>query len=131
MSDRDPFDFENLRINPNDPRLKPRGASTSRPWTKKKWERKFVRFPWAWVERLEAVKSGSTYRLALLLIYEHWRTADRPIRLSNILAAEVGVAREAKRRALSELERLGLIRVERGTGKSPLIIPITDPGSDG
>jgi hypothetical protein len=43
----------------------------------KKWRRQFVRFPWAWAERMKSTQRASTYRLALLLLYEHWRTVAR------------------------------------------------------
>jgi hypothetical protein len=60
----DAFDW--LRVNPTDLQRKPK---------RKKWRRHYVRFPWEWAERMRSVQRGNTYRLALLLVYEHWRTA--------------------------------------------------------
>ena len=111
-ANRNPIDIEALRIDPADPTLVPRGADKTR---KKNWERKFVRVPWVWLDRLKATRHAAVYQVALLLIYEHWRTGGRPVRLSNAMLAEIGVTRMQKSRALDELEQLGLIEVKRGT----------------
>ena len=50
-ANRDPIDIEALRIDPADPALVPRSAGKTR---KKKWERKFILFPWSWLDRLKA-----------------------------------------------------------------------------
>ena len=50
----------------------------------KKWRGQFVRVPWSWVERLQKAKRVSLSRLALVLVYEHWRTGGRPLVLSNV-----------------------------------------------
>ena len=85
------------------------------------WRRDFVRVPWSWIDRLTAASRGSTYRLALLLLYEHWRGGAQPIKVSNVKVAGDGLSRGSKARALRELERLGLVRVERRSRKSPWV----------
>jgi hypothetical protein len=82
MHDGDPFDIEKLRIDPKDPNLKPKAAG--RPKVGKKWQRKFVQVPWVWIDRIKAASRLTTYRLALLLLYEHWRTGGRSIKLTNV-----------------------------------------------
>jgi hypothetical protein len=120
--DRDPFDLDALRIDPRDPTL----ASAAKA-RKKKWRRRFIKFPWTWADRLKATNRGSTYRVALHLVYEHWRSGSRAIELANMALAEVGVKRRAKWRALRELEQLGLIKVEARSRKSPLVTLLVDP----
>jgi hypothetical protein len=96
----------------------------------KKWQRKFVQLPWPWVGRLRSAKRPSTWLLACLLHYEFWRTGNRPVALSNISAQVVGLSPRSKSNALAELERLGLVRVERALRKSPQVVPLalpTDP----
>jgi hypothetical protein len=122
-ANRDPIDMEALQIDPADPALVPRSAGKTR---KKKWERKFISFPWSWLEHLRASR-GATYRVALLLVYEHWRTGGRVIKLTNIMAAEVGVSPDAKIRAVDDLEQAGLVKAERRPNKSPLITVLVDP----
>ena len=56
--------------------------------------------------------------------------AAGPIKLTNIMAAEVGVSPDAKRRALDELEQAGLVEVERRARKSPLVTLLVDPNQD-
>jgi len=106
--ERDPFDPKNLRVDPSKPL----------PKRRKQWRRQFARVPWEWVERLRPARRVCTYRLALLLVYEHWRQGGRPIALSNV-AAEMPP--RSKWRALAELESLGLIAIERRKRKAPLI----------
>jgi hypothetical protein len=117
INQKDSFDVNALRIDPADSAFvtKPAGAQ------KAKWQRKFVRVPWAWIDRLKTSNRGSTYRLALLLIYEYWRTGSRPIRLSNAMLAGDGITRKSKWRALRELEQLELVKVERRPRKSPVV----------
>jgi hypothetical protein len=110
------FDLARLLLDPADPRLRKVGK---RP---KKWRRRYVQFPWAWIERLQAVKRVSTYRLALALVYEHWRAGGRPIVLSNILSQQEGLSRRSKWNALAELEALGLVQVERRQRRSPRLV---------
>ena len=109
------FDLARLRVDLADPRFRGVGKP-------KKWRREYVQFPWTWIEGLQAAKRVSTYRLALLLVYEHWRMGGRPIVLSNALVIAEGVSRRTKWNALVELEGLGLVRVERRSRKSPRLI---------
>ena len=127
-ADHDQFDIDAIRINPTDPTLVPRVVQPKRG--REKWERKFIIFPWPWLDRLKATKSGATCRLALFLVYEHWRTGGRPIKLTNTMAAGVGVSPDAKGRALDELEQIGLVKVERQPRKSPRITLLVDPLAD-
>ena len=120
MNKHDPFDPANLRIDPTDPAFAPEPDAPN-PKRKGKWKRQFTRFPYAWQVRLQDCKAGSTYRLALYLLYEHWRNGGRRIRLSNGVLAAEGVDRTTKWDGLRILERAGLVRVERRQRKAPLV----------
>jgi len=113
MQNYDPFDLERLRIDPE------QAIRLTKP---KKWRRHFVRVPWVWVERLQKAKRISTYRLALLLVYEHWRTGARPIVLSNVLTDAEGLSNRSKSRAIVELQSLGLIQVDRHKRRAPKVV---------
>jgi hypothetical protein len=113
----DPFDIDGLRIDPADTAYMGKAAGSP----KAKWQRKFVRMPWAWIDRLKVVNRGSTYRVALLLLYGYWRNGGRPIRLSNAALIGEGVTRHSKGRALKELEQLGLVKVEWRNRRSPKV----------
>jgi hypothetical protein len=115
MSEQE-VDWGAMGIDPNDPKWRPKAKPA-----KKKWQRQFIKFPWAWMDRLVATRRTTTYRLVLILVYEHWRTGGRPIMLSNIAAAKEGLSRHSKWRALRELENLGLVVLEKRPKKSPTI----------
>jgi hypothetical protein len=107
----DPLDLEYLRIDPEQARQVGK--------RRKNWRREFVRVPWPWVERLQAARRVNTYRLALLLLYEHWRTGGQPVPLTNVGLVGEGVSRRSKWRALAELELVGLIEVKRHRRRAP------------
>jgi hypothetical protein len=118
----DPFDdLDNLRLTPEDiAAIQARAAPTPR----RRRQQPFTKFPRSWENRMQTVRHASSYRVALYLLYQTWKADEhliRPIRLSNTALAELGVSRWAKWRALRELERVGLIRVEERPRKSPLI----------
>jgi hypothetical protein len=118
---KDQFDLDALRIDPTDPVF----ARAAAP--KQKWKRQFIIFSWEWFARLKTVRTASACRLALFLAYEHWRAGGRPIKLTNAAMADIGVSPDAKGRALDELERVGLIKADRFTRRSPIVIVLVDP----
>ena len=91
---QDMFDLQQLRIDPE---------RVTKPRRPKRWRRHYVNVPWQWVERLRTTKRVCTYRVALLLLYEHWRTGGRPILLSNVGVRREGLARRSKWNAIAEL----------------------------
>ena len=116
MSDDDidhRFDPDRLRINPDEMR-----AVTP----KKIRERRnhFAMMPWPWMERLVGA-SGQTFRVAWYLLYLYWKGNGKPIKLPNGMLKMDGVNRQAKWRSLGDLERRGLITVERRRRRSPII----------
>jgi len=80
----------------------------------------FISVPMVWFERLIGA-SGQTYRIALYLLYLDWRGRGKPIQLANSLLQIDGVSRQSKWRALTDLERRGLITLERRPRRSPMI----------
>jgi hypothetical protein len=113
----------NKTVNPyaldlSDPAFAPKPGTLK---GKEKWKRRYTIFPYAWQERLRSCQAGSMYRLALHLLYEHWRNGGRSIRLANVALAAEGVGRTVKLDGLRELERLGLVKVEWRSKKSPIV----------
>ena len=84
----------------------------------------FVKVPLSWVARLEQA-TGCAYRVALHLLYQHWKQRGRSIQLANAQVA--GVSRASKWRALRELEEAGLVVVQNRPRKPPLITLILAP----
>ena len=85
----------------------------------------FIKVPWTWVERLAKARHIATYRVALHVLYRHWKGGGLPFTLSNVAVVDDGVSRQRKWEALQELEQLGLVAVERRERRSPRITVIT------
>jgi len=86
-----------------------------------KRRQQFVMVPWRWIDRLATTSSANTYRVALHLLHQHWKNNGRPFLLPNRLLGMEGVTRHSKWRALTKLERLGLISVEKRPDRSPRV----------
>ena len=80
-----------------------------------------------WFDRFDAISSGATLKVALRLLQLHFREHGRPVALGNLALRLSGVSRAKKRRALVELEGLGLVHVERRPRKSPIVTVILEP----
>ena len=90
------------------------------PRKMQKRQEHFVRVPWTWIDQLRGA-DGQTYRLALYLLYLDWKGNGAPVKLTSGALAVDGVPRETKRRALADLERRGLVTVEKLPRKSPIV----------
>jgi hypothetical protein len=126
VKDRDdPFDdLDNLRL---EPAIAAAAAAVVAAAAKQAPQRRrsrepFTKFPHSWEARLLQAKRISSYRVALHVLYLHWRAGGRPIPLSNIALADKGVSRQSKWNALVELAHLGLIKIEKRRRKSPVIV---------
>jgi hypothetical protein len=111
---KSPFHPDNLRIDTGE-------TWVVTPEKIRKRREHFIRVPWTWVEKLAPSRSANTYRVALYLLYMHWKNKEAPFKLANGMLAIDGVTRFSKWRALQELEQAGLIRIEKRPRKSPVI----------
>ena len=84
-----------------------------------KRRRQFVMLPMTWRERL-AGATGQTVLLAWDLLYLGWK-AKGPVTLANGMLRLDGISRYSKWRGLNDLERRGLITVERRPGRSRIV----------
>ena len=89
---------------------------------------KFIKFPLEWAIQLAYVKAdGGTYRLALHLLQEVWRSGSDRVKVANGTLEEQGVSRWMKYRALKVLGSRGLISTEQDGRRSPIItVKFTD-----
>jgi hypothetical protein len=91
------------------------------PEKMRKRRRQFIKVPFTWYERLNAARHIATYRVALYVLYLHWKHGGQPFPLANGMLAMEGVNRFRKSDGLRELETLGLVRVDRRQRKSPMV----------
>jgi hypothetical protein len=116
--DPDPYaDLKQNRLTPETQAMIERGFVPRRI---SKRQQHFVQVPWFWVERLPGA-TGHTYLVGLHLLYLHWKTHGRPVKLPNGMLKIDGVSRQSKWRALRDLEKRGLIVVECQRRKSPIV----------
>ena len=119
MRDEENFDPEKFRIPPE----QQSEIGPAEPKPKRHRQRgKFVQVPELWREQLCTIRAhGSTYRVAMHLLHEAWRTGNRVVKLTNVALTEVGVGREGKAIALRELRKTGLIAVEQRPRRNPIV----------
>jgi hypothetical protein len=86
----------------------------------------FDKFPRWWTLKMKDAGLGS-FKLALLLLHLNWKSCGRPVVVSAAAAKDRGVGPRQKVTAVLELERLGIIQVERRFKKSSLITVLLSP----
>jgi len=119
MDDQDEIGIEKLRV---DPALMGQVLEQQARKSKRKgWQRLCTVVPRAWELRLLEAKRVSTYRLAIELLYLHWYGKGNPIAVTGKVAEATRLSDRSKSRALAELERLGLIEIDRSPRKSPRV----------
>jgi hypothetical protein len=89
-----------------------------------KRRRQFVMVPMTWREGLGGA-TGQTILLALDLLYLGWKEGG-PIELANGKLRLNGISRQSKWRGLNDLERRGLVTVERRPRRSPVVVSTPD-----
>jgi hypothetical protein len=114
MTEKDPFDGIAL----TDEQVKARLAVVPRKIQQRRQH--FIRVPMVWRERLDGA-TGHTVLVALDLLYLSWKGKGAPVKLANGMLRIDGISRQSKWRALNDLERRGLVTVERHPRRSPLI----------
>jgi hypothetical protein len=117
VSDDDPYDLKRLRIDPATLSTPPVPAKI------RKRRKQFIMLPMWWIEKLgEApLATGATWCVACHLLHLDWKHHGKPFKLPNGMLKYDGISRQSKWRALPDLERRGLIAVQRRPSKSPII----------
>ena len=79
MMDQDPY--ADLKQHALTPEMLAKLAVVPRKIQKRRQH--FVQVPWTWVERLAKARHIATYRVALHVLYRHWKGGGEPFTLSN------------------------------------------------
>ena len=120
MDGQDDIGIEKLRVEPA--LMQQVLEQQARKSKRKGWQRIYTLVPREWELRLLDAKRVSTYRLAIELLYLHWYGKGKPVVVSSKVARAVKISARSKWEALAELERLGLIEVDRRPRKSPRVV---------
>jgi hypothetical protein len=98
------------------------GEHLIKPATNKIPREQFLKgpIPWPWVKTASSLP-GKALALGMLLWREAGMDGIGPVTVTNAKAAALGIDRSAKSRAVADLERVGLVRVERRPRRNPLV----------
>src|SRR5262249_36902637 len=88
---------------------------------KRKKAEPFVKVPLWWIGRATKATNTGKALVCVELLYAAWKAKRSTFPLPNGRLAKLGLNRETKRRALYDLERAGLITVERPPRKTPIV----------
>jgi hypothetical protein len=77
----------------------------------------YIVCPVSWLEQVLPLARSAGQLAAALLLYRRLRR-DKAVPVSNAEFEEFGIGRDVKYRILVELERAGLVAIERATGRS-------------
>jgi hypothetical protein len=97
-------------------------AATETSKRRKKRRRDFVLTTRAQCELLMTARHAATLKIFLYLQFLIFRSRTKTVQLANVaLATKSKITPKTKRKALTELERLGLIRIIRHRRRAPEI----------
>jgi hypothetical protein len=82
---------------------------------------RFVMVPLKWAEQATRATNSQGAFVWIWLLHLAWKAKSHTVTLANAQLEASGISRKVKMRALRDLERAGLIRVERRSRKSPLV----------
>jgi len=135
MKSSDPFDPDNLRIDPKTtPLIRRSWDQTKNGWVLHKdfsaaiQGMEFLLFPTEPMAKL-AAELGSPELAVLIRLWQRWfaRYRKNPVTLARTEIKGFKVSRWQKYRALKKLEKLGFISVEPRPGKTPIITLLWRP----
>jgi len=81
----------------------------------------FVKVPLWWIEQATRATRTPQAMVCIWLLYLSWQAKSATFPLPNDRLAKRGAERRMKTRALANLEKAGLITVERRAGKTPIV----------
>jgi DNA-binding MarR family transcriptional regulator len=82
--------------------------------------------PLSWLQRAARL-AGKALQVAIALRYRCGIERTLTVKLTSTLLREFGVERDAKARALRQLERVGLVAVSRNHGRNPVVTVLEVP----
>ena len=65
--------------------------------------------------------SGKAFQIGIALWYLKGLKKTHEVKLTNVVLAEFGVKKDAKRRGLEALEEVGLVSIKRRKNKNPIV----------
>ena len=91
------------------------------PIKRKKTPEPFVKVPLRWITEAAKATRSPTTSVCFELLRASWKAGSPTFSCPNVRLKSLDVSREVKRRVLRDLERAGLIMVERRHGKATIV----------
>jgi len=110
------LEFEQLKVGYYSD-VGPPNSKSKRPKTKEA----FAKITASQCKKLVHVESGASVKIFIVLAYHSFKHWDKPFQLSTDNLAKNGFSRTTQWRALTQLEKVGLISVERRHRGPPII----------
>src|SRR5262249_980944 len=107
--------------------MKKMGAQRSKVKTRRKsgFEVRWVKLPLRWIRILhQAAVSASTYDLAHTILVESFKREQMAVKEIILSEGGTGMSPTVRRKAISNLVRLNLIKVKRGKGKAGRVVEV-------
>jgi hypothetical protein len=98
-----------------------RELEATAPVKRKRKVEPFVKVPLWWIAQATKATNTGKALVCIELLYAAWKAKRLTFPLPNGRLAKLGVSRYAKQRALRDLERAGLITVERPLRRTPIV----------
>jgi hypothetical protein len=134
----DPLALENQRLSPEEVAVFQQNAVRPVSRYGKQPKIQFMKIPIPLSESLEQLKADWTVYAIFRILYMEWYSDPNhynPVPLTSCALRRVGISRWQKYRALSILEKTGLISVFREKSKNPQVLlnwlPLKEPGGVG
>jgi hypothetical protein len=89
--------------------------------SKRKKVEPFVKVPLRWITAAAKATRAPGAIVLIELLHASWKEKSSTFPLANVRLTKLGVSREIKRRVLRDLERAGLLAVERRPNRSPRV----------
>jgi hypothetical protein len=86
-----------------------------------KRETQFAPVPLEWAAKVAKRTRSPAFAVKVALAYMAWKAGGPTFPLTNTLLDRLGVNRENKRRALANLEKNGIIQLERRGRRAPIV----------
>jgi hypothetical protein len=126
MRNADTFDPDRWEMT-SDP-LPPSAPKKRRPWSRRSGRFLKGPVPWHWLVRAMTLP-GKALAVGLMLWLQRGLTGRRTVLFCLARAAADGIPTTTARRAIRELERVGLVAIRRKPGRG-LDVTILDPLAD-
>lgn len=98
------------------------GRPDKKPAKPRKEDKRFLKapLPWNWLCSASRLP-GKTLNVAVALRFIAGIKKDNRIKMQGAVLKELGISRQTYNNGLKQLERAGLVTIEKGPGQTPIV----------